>query len=126
MLAGACGTTAHPGGIDYSVTGGFTNGGDGTPPTHIDPDGTVTRALPGGTKTTKLTPQETSDLYGKVRAAEFASLEPKYDECCDGYVYSVTVELDGTSHVVEASDLAKIPDRLQVVIDALKEISHRE
>jgi len=123
-LASAC-TTAQPGGIDFSVSGGFFGTGDGTPPTHIDPDGTVTRDLPGPQKTLRLDPQETAELYRKVRAADFASLEPQYLLCCDDYLYVMTVQLDGATHTVEANTLAEFPERLQVVIDALREIARR-
>ena len=124
LFAGAC-VASQPGGIDYSVSGGFGGGGNDTPPMHIDPDGRVTRALPGGPKVTLLAPSETASLYRKVRDAEFATLAPQYDECCDGYVHEVRVQLDGTAYTVEASELARIPDRLQVVIDALQDIARR-
>jgi hypothetical protein len=112
------------GAIDYETSGGFAGEGDGTSPFHVEPSGRLTRTKPGGgTEILTLDPAMTSDLYAKVANADFASLEPSYDACCDLYVYLVTVELDGAPRNVSAAMTEKTPERLTAVIEALQQIS---
>ena len=126
FFAAIGGCTSHVDGpIDYSVTGGFTGGGDGTA-LHIELDGTVTRPKAGGgTETAKLDAATLDDLRGKIDDADFASLAPKYSCCADVFIDNISVQLDGSTYKVEADRGAQIPERLKTVFDALVDLYHR-
>jgi hypothetical protein len=128
LLAGAASacTSTTEGSVDFAVSGGFAGNGDGTTPLHIEPDGTLLRTRPTHNELSVLDPAVTADLYDKIANARFATLDPMYPACCDDYVYVVTVEVGGSLYVVQAHTLAKIPDRLQAVIDALTGIANEE
>jgi len=125
--AAACGGMGNiDGPIDYNVTGGLSGHGDGTA-LHIELDGTTTRPTAGGgTETTVLDAMTLADLHGKIIDAQFAMLAPLYScDCPDGYIYTTSVQIDGTQHTVAAEDLAQYPERLKIVIDTLKDIYQR-
>lgn len=129
LVGGAAACTSHAvdGPIDFEVSGGFTGGGDGTPALHIEPDGTATRD-PGtaARKTAVLDRATMADLRAKIDDAELPILAPMYScGCADDFVYSVTAQLDGSSHTVTADKSAEIPAELQTVIDTLKDITAR-
>jgi hypothetical protein len=128
LLAAAAGCTSHSHGpIDFQVTGGLTGNGDGTPSLRIEADGTATRPAPsgGGTQTARLDLATLDDLEARIDAAEFATLAPSYTACNDCYIYVVSVQLDGATYTVQADTMAELPDPLDAVIAALKDITQR-
>lgn len=118
-----CAISDDIGAVDYEVGGGLAGTGDGTLPLHVEPDGTATQTMPDGDKQTfRLDPLATGSLYRKLEAAQFETLEPVYDTCCDLYVHTVTVEVNGIVRTFVGSDLGPTPQRLKVVFDALNAI----
>ena len=57
--------------------------------------------------------------------AWFATLAPSYTACNDCYIYVVSVQLDGATYTVQADTMAELPDPLDAVIAALKDITQR-
>lgn len=132
LCGGVGGCTSHGAGqvdgpVDYRVTGGFSGGGDGTM-LHVELNGTATRHTDQqGTQTAMLDLATLDDLHQKIVDARFATLDPEYlCDCADDYVYNVSVQVDGNSHIVMAHSLASFPDPLRAVIDALQDIHQRE
>jgi hypothetical protein len=110
----------YQGPIDYKVTGGFFGTGDGTPPLHIEPDGTATRDAAPLT----LDSQVVEDLYQKAADARLAMLLPEYNcSCADDYVHVVTVRIDGMPRSIEVHEMASYPDRLKDLLDMLQAIA---
>jgi hypothetical protein len=127
-MAGGCSSSSGmvDGPIDFSVSGGFTGGGDGTA-LHIELDGTATRSTEsGGSQTATLDAATLDDLDRKIVDAQFPSLAPVYScNCADSFIYNVSVQLDGSTHTIAADSLAALPDRLDAVIDTLQDIYQR-
>jgi hypothetical protein len=126
-MAGGCSSSSGmvDGPIDFSVSGGFSS--DRTA-LHLELDGTAMRTTAGGgTQTTVLDPETVADLHRKIEDAEFATLAPAYgcNQCADGFIYNVSVQLDGRVHTVLADSLAPWPDGLTAVIDTLEDIGMR-
>jgi hypothetical protein len=121
----SAGSSEIDGPISYRSTGGFTGAGDGTPETHIDANGVATRArMGGGMESTMLDAATLEDLHDKVLAAQFSELEPMYScECADDFVHDVTVQIEAKTYNVKTDYGAMPPERLVVVIDALRDIS---
>lgn len=93
---------------------------------HLEPDGTVTRTrsnLP--TDTVRLAQATLDDIARKIEDAGFSTLEPTYGcgGCTDDAVYTITVGIDGARYTVQADSMSDFPDRLQPVIDTLRDIS---
>ena len=109
--------------VDYSVTGGFFGGGDGTA-LHVELDGTVTRHTDQqGTQTAMLDRVTLDDLRQKIVDAQFSTLMPQYHcNCADDYIDNVSVHVDASLYTVAADRLASLPGCLKTVIDTLKAI----
>jgi hypothetical protein len=111
--------------IDYNVTGGFTGDGDGSS-LQLAPDGTVTRTTRlGGTEQGRLDAATFDDLVRTARAAQLPTLCPLYDcdGCADVYVREVSVQFDGTTYRVQASDLApSLPAGLDALLGTIQDV----
>ncbi len=121
---GGCSSSTIDGPITYLSTGGFTGTGDGTAELRVEVDGTVARTKSGGGSETATLDTATLDaLHDKILAARFPTLAPLYpSDTADDFIYSVSAQVDGTTYVVAAHQMAPPPAPLQVVIDALGDI----
>ncbi|HEX7836765.1 MAG TPA: hypothetical protein VF469_04830 [Kofleriaceae bacterium] len=125
LVGGPATDRATFGGIEYQVVGGFSGHGDGTA-LHIQPDGTITVQTPQrGTGQGQLDPATLASLVGTARSAQFPTLCAIYrcSGCTDDFVDQVSVQFDGSALTVLASQEGDPPDRLQAMIDALRQVA---
>ncbi|TMQ19732.1 MAG: hypothetical protein E6J90_15775 [Deltaproteobacteria bacterium] len=126
-IGGAVTGNETVGRFDYKVTGGFAGQGDGTS-LQIDGNGLVMRhTMQHGTESGQIDPATLQDLVAKARAAQFPTLCAQYTctGCDDDLIHSVSVQLNGIPYMVQASELASAPQRLEVLIQALQQILER-
>jgi hypothetical protein len=132
-VIGGCASTDAPldGPVDYELSAFEATLNTAL---HIETDGTVTRTVthivsptekPSTTETATLDRATLDDLARKIDDAQFSTLEPMYGcgGCVDHSVHTITVRIDGAPYMVQADK--DYPDRLQPVIDALRDISER-
>jgi hypothetical protein len=126
LLGGPSTATATFGGIDYKVVGGFSGRGDGTS-LQIQRDGSVMRETqPRGAEQGQLDQVTLDNLIADARSAEFPTLCAVYPwDGADDFVDEVTVHFDDSVFVVRASQFGDPPDRLQALIDTLRQIVDR-
>lgn len=125
-LGAAAGCSGSDALVDYSVTGGLTGNGNGTS-LHVTSTGMATRtSREGGTQTVQLDATTFGDLKRRIADAQFPSLQPTYGcpGCADGYVYEVTVEVDGSTYAAKVDQFAStVPESLQTLITTLGQIA---
>jgi hypothetical protein len=127
LVGGPPSAGAMFGGIDYQVVGGFSGQGDGTS-LQIQPDGSFTRHTPQrGAEQGQLDPAALRDLIAAARSAQFPTLCMMYEApgVADELVYQVSVRFDASVLIARASQGGEPPDRLEAVIDALRQIVDR-
>jgi len=126
LLGGPSTITATFGGIEYKVVGGFGGDGNGTS-LQIQRDGRMTRETQRrGAEQGQLDQAALDGLIADARAAEFPTLCAVYRwEGADDFVDKVTVQFDDSTFVVNASQFGDPPDRLQALINKLRQIVDR-
>jgi hypothetical protein len=111
--------------IDYKLAGGIA-GERGE--VHIASDGTMTRLhFDGSTDTSALSRSTFEDLRRKIEDARFRTLRSMYGpDCCDVFIHTVSVDIDGRTYTVHAADHVSYPDRLRPLITTLEALLDTE
>jgi len=109
--------------LDYQSSGGLSGNGDGSE-LHVTADRTARRVTrQGGSQTATLDAATFNDLRARIEAAQFTTLEPMYScSCADDFVDVVSVQLSDTTYAVSADTSADVPDRLQALIDKVRDV----
>jgi len=127
-LALGAGCSSQPGAlVDYQVSGGLTGRGDGTSLT-LDTSGIGARTtVHDGSVPVQLDPTQLADLNAKIRAAQFATLQPSYGchGCVDQFVYEIAVQSDGRRYEVsvDQDDTITYPEGLHALLVTLKQLA---
>jgi hypothetical protein len=112
------------GAIDYRLT---DPAGAVKASARIEPDGVMTRlTLEGERDVTTLDPSALAELRRKVEDAQLSTLAPVYPctGCPEHLTHTISVQVEGTTYTIRASDMANVPDRLGPLIDALAQACH--
>lgn len=90
----------------------------------IEATGRVTHTGRGSGTDRQLTPDQTAQLIGALRAANLAGLKDSYvpaNTCCDRFLHTLTITLDGQTHKVQTLDAA--PDEPPALTGLLATLS---
>lgn len=110
--------------IDYRLT---DPAGGVKASARIEPDGVMTRLTLEGTRdVTTLEPAALAELRRKVEDAQLSTLDRVYPctGCPEQLTHTISVQVDGTTYTIRASDMASVPDRLGPLLDALGQACH--
>ena len=119
----SCTTSQIDGPIDYAVTGGLAGQGDGTPELHVEPDGTAVCRGRDFERHFTLDATRLAQLHDAIYDAELP-LEATYTGCCDFYVDTFSVQIDGLVHSVEIDRSASgVPSELADLVTTMSTIA---
>jgi len=122
LVTAACSGDKLDGAIDYSMSGGFAGGIATT--LRIEPSGRYRLTnLDQAPREGTLDAGAFAALRARIQAANFPTLDETYECCPDDYVETISVELDGEVHTVQADRSADKPERLEAVLETIQELA---
>jgi len=120
LLVAACTSPTIDGPIDYTTSGGFSGGGEGTS-LHVELDGRATRTTNGTTDQLTLDAATIDRLHAAVYDA--FPIDRTFEGCCDSIVDEVSVTLDGDiDHLIVDRANERVPDDVTALLDLVRSL----